>query len=64
MTRNEIIYKIMKLRKQGYTYKGIALAAGIENPDKLYKFMARDYPAAAIQQKLETYLRKLEEQDE
>lgn len=33
MTREEIIIKLKELRAKGYTYKGIALGAGLEKPD-------------------------------
>lgn len=59
MTREEIIFQLKEMRKQGYTYKGIAMAAGLENPDQLYKFLNRAAPAYWVTQKLEAYLRKV-----
>lgn len=59
MTREEIIIKLKELHAQGYTYKSIAKAAGLENPDQLYKFLNRDAPAVYVMQLLETYLRRI-----
>ena len=60
MTREEIINKLKEMRAKGYTYKGIALEAGLEKPDQLYKFINRDAPAREVMRLLETYLRQLE----
>lgn len=60
MTREEIIIKLKELRARGYTYKGIALGAGLEKPDQLYKFLNRTAPAVEVMRLLENYLRAME----
>ena len=58
MTREEIIIQLKEMREQGYTYKFIATAAGLDSADQLYKFLNRDAPAHWVMQRLETYLRQ------
>lgn len=63
MTREEIIFQLKEMRKKGYTYKGIAEDAGLDNADQIYKFINRPSPAYWVAQKLEAYLRKVNGND-
>ena len=60
LTREEIISKLKELRKQGYTYKGIASAAKLYSADQLYKFIYRNAPAKEVMHLLEIYLQKID----
>ena len=62
MTREEIVNKLKEMHANGYTYKGIAQAAGLETADQLYKFLNRAAPAKEVMRLLETYLRQLEDE--